>query len=77
MSYYTIKTYFNKDGVETKPEMTKYTDYDTALRNYYQIMTLVGQGGTKICALLLDENLNEIKKDVYIKVVEPETTEEE
>ena len=70
MSYYVVKTYFNKDGVETKPEITKYTDYDTALREYFEIMTLVGQGGTKICALLLDNNLNTIKKEVWVKVEE-------
>ena len=75
MSYYVIKTYFNKDGVQTQPEITKYKDYDTALRSFYEILTLVGKGGTKIGALLLDENLNEIKKDVYVKVVEPEPEE--
>ena len=72
--YYVLSvTVTSKDTEDRK--FTPYGDYDTALRKFYEAFSSIGGGSKKISAILFDENLNEVKKDIWVEVVEPEPEE--
>jgi len=69
--FYVVEVTTNSTGTETR-KLTPYDNSETAYRKFFEIMTGIGGGALKICALLLDENLNQIKKEVWVKYIEPE-----
>jgi len=73
--FYVVEVTTNSSGTETRL-LTQYNDNETAFRKFFEPLGGIGAGPTKICVLLLDENLNVIKQEVWIKNVEPETEEE-
>jgi len=74
--FYVVEVTTNSTGTETR-KLTPYDNNETAYRKFFEPLGNIGAGPIKICVLLLDENLNVIKKEVWIKHIEPETEEEE
>lgn len=69
--FYVVEVTTNSTGTETR-KLTPYDSNETALRKFYEPLNAIGAGPLKICSLLLDENLNQIKKEVWEKYIEPE-----
>lgn len=50
---------------------TPYTNKETAYRKYFEAMTGIGAGSKKITACLMDNDLNTIKREMWIQAKEP------
>lgn len=79
--YYLITVIVNSKDTEAR-NLTPYNDYDTAIRKFHEAFETVGAGSKKISAVLLDNNLNPIKHEVWTLTETPtetpaETTESE
>ena len=64
--YYVLEVTVTSQDTETR-KFTPYDNPDTAERKFFEAMTGIGGGSKKIMALLLDSNLNTIKKEVWIQ----------
>ena len=58
----TIKTL--SSGNEER-NMTPYDDPDAALRKFHEAFNVIGGGPTHIAAAILDNNMNELKAEVW------------
>lgn len=72
--FYVVEVTTNSTGAETR-KLTPYDNNETALRKFYEPLGSIGAGPIKICVGLYDENLTEIKREVWVQAVE-ETPEE-
>ena len=72
--FYVVSITTTSSGAEQR-NLTPYDNYETALRKFYEPLGAIGGGPTKICVGLYDENLTEIKREVWVKA--EETTPEE
>ncbi len=73
--FYVVEVTTNSTGAETR-KLTPYDNNETALRKFFEPLGGIGAGALKICVSLLDENLTEIKREVWVKAVEETPTEE-
>ena len=74
--YYVLETRITSQDTEVR-NLTPYDVLETAQRKYHEALTGIGAGSKKIAVVLLDSNLNQIQKEVWIQYVpEPEPTEE-
>ncbi len=69
MRFYLLSVTINSDGKEVR-NFTPYDVKDTAIRKFYECFNAVGGGPKKITALLLDDNLNYVKREQWIQEVE-------
>ena len=72
--FYVVEVTTNSTGTETR-KLTPYDNNETALRKFYEPLNSIGAGPIKICVGLYDENLTEIKREVWMQAVD-ETPEE-
>ena len=69
MNYYVVTVVVTSTGTEDR-KLTPYADVDTALRKFFETFGVIGGGPKKISALLLDSNLNTIKRESWSAPVE-------
>ena len=75
--YYLVKVLVTSTGAENR-DLSAYDDLATATRKFHEGFNTIGGGPKKIAMLLLDSNLNEIKKEVWVEPQEePEEEPEE
>lgn len=72
---YVLAITTTSSGAEVRT-LTPYNNDEVALRKFYEPFGDIGAGPLKICVLLLDQYLNVIKREVWIKYIEPEEPEE-
>ena len=75
--YYVLEVTITSKDTETR-KFTPYDVLETAQRKYHEALTGIGAGSKKIAVVLLDSNLNQIQKEVWIQAEdeEEETPEE-
>lgn len=74
--YYLVKVIITSTDAENR-ELTAYDDIDVATRKFHEGFNTIGGGPKKISMLLLDLNLNTLKKEVWMAPLpEPEPTPE-
>ena len=59
-----ISIVLSSKDTETRT-ITPYDDYDTALRKFHEALTGIGGGSKRIAVMLVDSNLNVIKKELW------------
>ena len=74
MKYYVTKANITTKGSEDS-ELKSFDTYDSALKHYHLIFSNGISANKKVSAQLTDENLNVVKKDVWV-LAEPEPEEE-
>lgn len=62
MYWYVLSITVTSQGTEDR-KFTPYTNKDTALRKFYEVFSGIGSGSKKITVLLLDSDLNRIKRE--------------
>jgi len=67
--YYLVQVVITSSGAENRT-LTPYDNVDTALRKFFETFNVIGAGPNKICAALLDSNLNTIKREYWAAPVE-------
>lgn len=65
MYWYVLSITVTSQGTEDR-KFTPYTDKDVALRKFYEVFGGIGGGSKKITVLLLDSDLNRIKREQWI-----------
>lgn len=65
MYWYVLSITVTSQGTEDR-KFTPYTDKDIALRKFYEVFGSIGGGSKKITVLLLDSDLNRIKREQWI-----------
>ena len=64
--FYVVKIIITSSGAENR-DLSAYDDIDVATRKYHEGFNTIGGGPKKIGMTLLDENLNAIKKEVWLE----------
>lgn len=65
MYWYVLSITVTSQGTEDR-KFTPYSNKDTALRKFYEVFSGIGGGSKKITVLLLDNDLNRIKREQWI-----------
>lgn len=76
--FYLVSIVISSKDTEVR-NLTPYDDIDTATRKFHESFGSIGGGSKKIATVLLDEYMNEIKKEVWLEPQpepEPEPTPE-
>jgi len=66
MRWYVLNLTITSQGAEQR-SLTPYDNKDTAIRKFYECFNAVGGGPKKITALLLDDNLNYVKREQWVQ----------
>lgn len=74
MKYYVTKLNTTNQGT-ADDDLKEFDTYDSALKFYHLIFSNGISANKKVSAQLTDENLNVVKKDVWV-LAEPEPEEE-
>lgn len=64
MYWYVLSITVTSQGTEDR-KFVPYTNKDTALRKFYEVFGGIGSGSKKITVLLLDSDLNRIKREQW------------
>lgn len=74
MKYFVVRADITKAGTEAN-EVKDFDSYDEALKFYHLTFANNINQEHKVSSMLIDENLNVVKKDVWV-LAEPEPEEE-
>lgn len=66
MYWYVLSITVTSQDTEDR-KFTPYTNKDTALRKFYEAFGGIGGGPKKITVLLLDDDLNKVKREQWIQ----------
>jgi hypothetical protein len=64
--FYLVNVVISSKDTEVRT-LTPYDDIDTATRKFHESFGSIGGGSKKIATILLDEFMNEIKKEVWLE----------
>lgn len=64
MKWYIVKITITSNGAETR-NLDSYDIYNTALRKFHEAFNTIGGGPKKIGAMLLDEEMNVLKREIW------------
>lgn len=64
MRYYLLNVTIASNGNESR-NLTPYDNLDTAERKFHEALVGIGAGSRRIAVVLLDYNLNQVKKEIW------------